>query len=1003
MDPQSPPKRMTRARAAKAESTLKTTKIITAAAKAKATRSTATSSSTSTKRKARSDDDVEAEDQDQDNDELAKPAEPEPVMKATRSRGRPKKVAEPEPEPAPAPPARTRGRPKKVVEEPPKHEPTRAARATRARKALLEENPPAPAEVEKKTTTRARATSTATQPGRTTVKKTVKFEEPEKENIAPPAASKSKPATKASEPAAGLRAKPVRKAAATGRATRATKSAIQAEEKYDKPVPLSPKKITQMALNNRAADSEDELAIDEKTPVKPRVRGPAKLPVRIAKPDLPPPAKSEDDTTKIPTVMLGSPCRRLPSSPWKDAMKSPAKRVEGIPSLSLSAGVAPSSQAAQAAQSPFKASLLQSPAKRPQSPIKAFNARVSTQQEPLASPFKGSFMSPAKRPFSPIKAFASARKQDEEVLDRTPGPKPTLLATPLPQESAGVGEEDVGAMEDEFDMHHDELEDDGQQDSPSRRFPGRLSAVLPRHADPTLASEMLTVQETAEGDEADAVESARHYVVSEAEEDITEAGDPMHLDEPEAEPAQTERETTTPPASPPKYAGAMFSLSGRDLHQDHDLDSESEDELGPNPRQSQADSTSTFDAFPATPCPASSSRMTAHYGSGKSVKSAGRSTAKRPRMDDKFGFTPLIHQLSGWTTGSSPVKVPESPDVLSSEDAEVGTPAQEQDSPAPADSPTMNAFFEEAMSADPHAVEPEVEAVIEAEVEAALTGEVLEPEFSDAPMSAEDLALVKEANEMSLMAPEQLEDFVDHGDPDETLSDASQEYGDENDVPIDPALLPPVPEATVVVPPVTPQRMIMRDFHTVSKVPLKPADDSTPRPKMRKRSHSISRLPVQRPTQGLTRSATVISYSPTKQREQSVPEERETGRAQSVPPVTPTKSESGWSMAGTPARTPRRDLNPALLRGAVVFVDVHTSEGADASGIFVELLSQMGARCVKSWPWNPSSPPGPGGAPASSRIGITHVVYKDGGKRTLEKVRESAGVVQCVGVSWVLE
>lgn len=108
-------------------------------------------------------------------------------------------------------------------------------------------------------------------------------------------------------------------------------------------------------------------------------------------------------------------------------------------------------------------------------------------------------------------------------------------------------------------------------------------------------------------------------------------------------------------------------------------------------------------------------------------------------------------------------------------------------------------------------------------------------------------------------------------------------------------------------------------------------------------------------------------------------------------------------MAGTPARTPRRDLNPALLRGAVVFVDVHTSEGADASGIFVELLSQMGARCVKSWPWNPSSPPGPGGAPASSRIGITHVVYKDGGKRTLEKVRESAGVVQCVGVSWVLE
>jgi hypothetical protein len=85
-----------------------------------------------------------------------------------------------------------------------------------------------------------------------------------------------------------------------------------------------------------------------------------------------------------------------------------------------------------------------------------------------------------------------------------------------------------------------------------------------------------------------------------------------------------------------------------------------------------------------------------------------------------------------------------------------------------------------------------------------------------------------------------------------------------------------------------------------------------------------------------------------------------------------------------------------------VFVDVHTSEGADASGLFVELLAQMGARCVKTWAWNPSSPPHDG-AGSQSRIGITHVVYKDGGKRTLEKVRESNGVVQCVGVSWVLE
>lgn len=118
-------------------------------------------------------------------------------------------------------------------------------------------------------------------------------------------------------------------------------------------------------------------------------------------------------------------------------------------------------------------------------------------------------------------------------------------------------------------------------------------------------------------------------------------------------------------------------------------------------------------------------------------------------------------------------------------------------------------------------------------------------------------------------------------------------------------------------------------------------------------------------------------------------------------PCTPGEKSDLWSSMGTPARTPRRDVNAQLLRGAVVFVDVHTSEGADASSIFVELLSHMGARCVKNWTWNPSG--SAHSESSSSRIGITHVVFKDGGKRTMEKVRQSKGVVQCVGVSWVLE
>jgi hypothetical protein len=118
--------------------------------------------------------------------------------------------------------------------------------------------------------------------------------------------------------------------------------------------------------------------------------------------------------------------------------------------------------------------------------------------------------------------------------------------------------------------------------------------------------------------------------------------------------------------------------------------------------------------------------------------------------------------------------------------------------------------------------------------------------------------------------------------------------------------------------------------------------------------------------------------------------------------------------AETPGRTARKGVVPDVLKGAVVYVDVHTTEGADASGIFVDLLTQMGARCVKQWSWNPrasiANPLSESGSPqvmspevSVNKVGITHVVYKDGGKRTLEKVRASNGIVLCVGVGWVLE
>ena len=114
-------------------------------------------------------------------------------------------------------------------------------------------------------------------------------------------------------------------------------------------------------------------------------------------------------------------------------------------------------------------------------------------------------------------------------------------------------------------------------------------------------------------------------------------------------------------------------------------------------------------------------------------------------------------------------------------------------------------------------------------------------------------------------------------------------------------------------------------------------------------------------------------------------------------------SSTGASDATTPRRDPKAEKQ--CLRGAVVFVDVHTTEGEDASGIFVELLTQMGAKCIKSWSWNPraSHSPGVDGSEVNSKVGITHVVYKDGGVRTMEKVRQAGDLVKCVGVGWVLE
>ncbi|KAK3300144.1 uncharacterized protein B0H64DRAFT_7784 [Chaetomium fimeti] len=988
MDALSPPKRMTRARAAakSTEPAAKPTRVVTAAAKAKTTRNPSTSTTTRTtlKRKSPSDD-------EEDNHEM-QPAKKMTVVasKSVRGRGRPKKAAveEPAPEPTPEPAAattvRTRGRPKKITEGPPE-ESAKATKTTRTKKATEEGKATITEPVKKTTRGRPAGTTTTTTtkgPAKSTVKKTVKFEEPEKENMAPPTAATRKAVTKASAPTptTGLRGKPVRKAASStttraARSTRTTAGSADPSDKAEKPMPLSPKKVNQLTVNR--VESDDELGMDEKIPVRRFKKLPIKPTPRSDKP-----AKAlalvlvENDENAIEinrsepetNHMLATPAKRMPASPWKGSIQSPAKRVEGL--------LFPSSAPQVDGKTPqvtTKAGLLQSPAKRQPLNLNPLGADITSGSG--MSPVKLSFLSsPAKRPpVSPIKPLPR-HIEEEEPMHQTPAPKPTLLASPLPRETLDDSEEAHRAADEDVD------DDEAMPDSPTRlSFPGRLSAVLPRHADPALTPPMPATPE--EVSQAEVEERSVENGVEGGDELDVEGGDdledleqPIVPEDPLVEVPAAEPVSTTPPASP-RAANPMFGLREKDLHP---YDSDSEDE---SPVK-HGKSTSAFSTLPATPCPTSGRKL-------KALRSASRSTAKKTRAEDTLGFTPLAQQLSGWTAGPSPLKTgahSASPIGFAAVDSQEQTASPTRKAVSTPTEPRQNTFFEDQMHMQPEAMEVEEDAATEVEDNDDL---VLE----DLSFTEEDMELAAEANEMSLVEKE----HVSHGDEDhdDSVSEASQEYGDENAIPVEPTATAGNPVHAPAIPPVTPQRVICREVHTVAKVPLKPADDSTPRPKAVNRRHS-ARLP---PTRRSTRLSTASSCS-SSTKDDIVPSEDEAeAQPKPVAPVTPQKQDI-WSTMGTPARTPHRDLNPALLRGAVVFVDVHTSEGADASSVFVDLLTQMGARCVKTWSWNPNNSSETG---ADSRVGITHVVFKDGGKRTMEKVRESRGVVQCVGVTWVLD
>ncbi|KAL2818808.1 hypothetical protein BDW59DRAFT_151861, partial [Aspergillus cavernicola] len=235
----------------------------------------------------------------------------------------------------------------------------------------------------------------------------------------------------------------------------------------------------------------------------------------------------------------------------------------------------------------------------------------------------------------------------------------------------------------------------------------------------------------------------------------------------------------------------------------------------------------------------------------------------------------------------------------------------------------------------------------------------------------------------------------------------------------------PIPVTPSKTPSLNPQT-----YHTVSKVPLKAGGEISPLKNSRKRGRSLSitspvrssprlrGLILPRPrdrgsgfSPGLVpRTFHRLPESPPRKSpklQQGSVRKSQARRSISTPVVAPRTHRSKTpSRSSSPSKSSQKQVSTYgdCLRGTVVYVDVHTTEGEDASGIFIELLSQMGARCIKHWSWNPRLSVSPEeSAVSEGKVGITHVVFKDGGVRTLEKVRQAAGLVKCIGVGWVLD
>ena len=697
----------------------------------------------------------------------------------------------------------------------------------------------------------------------------------------------------------------MRKAAATRTTTRGRKASGSEVEVECENLPLSPKKVDQVAKAG-SVSSEDELS-GGKTPIKSPLK-PQNSPVRVST-ALSSPSKSAS------AGILGSPSRRPPPSPFKDGLTMSPRKVDinfgsEKPLFQSASTISPVKSsllqesprkmklqrsdehpALNSSQSPMKASLLQSPARRPmnspfRSQPKVNNVDTATPTSPikLPSPPKPMRFSPQQAASSPLRAARSPARA-----------APVHKITPKAQEANPV-----------FKALSPDM-----MDSPSK--------VSVNGASPQPHTSSDVIMQDVEDEKAP---EAAHSALSPA-----------------------------------------FAIKDDALRR-VSMESGSTDELA-SPDKRYA------------PTPLRKNNGIASQDFGTPSTSAREAIIE---ASNDVSFTPLVGKLGGWAA-SSPSKDAYKASRQTRGVFSLGGAAAaklQEETPLKETSPVKTTFFEDEIAAMDDELN-EAQEVIDASLNVLSDGE---------------------ATRAALQSSME--------------SQASEEYGDENAAPTEAEMLREEQDNdhTLTCTPAkvfTPAKAITRqvhEMHTVSKVPLRASMEHSPVKAIRPRSKSMG---------GALSAPLELKAVPQEMGVPTLPMQPETPKLEAT--VVPQTPSSAMKLdAETPGRTVRKGVVPDVLKGAIVYVDVHTSEGADASGIFVDLLTQMGARCVKQWNWNPrasiagsaesiASPTGdsPNASPSTSRVGITHVVYKDGGKRTLEKVRQSNGVVLCVGVGWVLE